>query len=250
MALLSHCKWFLRLINKMQTITSANVNYALTVILFTHCKANVCPLFWLVRRMSGLIISTSLHDSLSLRKPKTSNMKKQFYILVLLLFTHLIVNAQNTNPTDFTLYSVSDSSKFVLSENKGKYVVLHFLLKTECPYCMRLTMEYAINADSLPDVVQVFIKPDAKEELDKWTAKVPDKALAKFAIYHDPNAALAKKFKIKGGYDFHNESVNYPALIIIDPSGKEVFRYIGTSNSDRYSFAQLKAKMKELKAIK
>ena len=175
-------------------------------------------------------------------------MKKQFYILVLLLITQLMVNAQNTNPSDFTLYSVSDSSKFVLSANKGKYVVLHFLLKTECPYCMRHTMDYAINADSLPDVVQVFIKPDAKEELEKWTAKVPDKALEKFAIYHDPNAALAKKFKIKGGYDFHNETINFPALIILDTTGKEVFRYIGTSNSDRYSFAQLKAKMKELKA--
>ena len=195
-----------------------------------------------------LNFSFPLSNSLSLRKPKTSAMKKQFYILVLLLITQLMVNAQSTNPSDFTLYSVSDSSKFVLSENKGKYVVLHFLLKTECPYCMRHTMDYAINADSLPDVVQVFIKPDAKEELEKWTAKVPDKALEKFAIYHDPNAALAKKFKIKGGYDFHNETINFPALIILDTTGKEVFRYIGTSNSDRYSFAQLKTKMKELKA--
>ncbi len=175
-------------------------------------------------------------------------MIKQLFFTGLLLFAQMISLAQSTNPTDFTLYSASDSSKFVLSANKGKYVVLHFLLKTECPYCMRHTLDYAINADSLPDVVQVFIKPDAKEDLDKWTAKVPDKALEKFAIYHDPNAALAKKFKIKGGYDFHNETIYYPALIILDPAGKEVFRYIGTSNSDRYSFAQLQAKMKELKA--
>ena len=195
-----------------------------------------------------LNFSFLLHYYLSLPKPKTQTMIKQLFFTGLLLFAQMISLAQSTNPTDFTLYSASDSSKFVLSANKGKYVVLHFLLKTECPYCMRHTLDYAINADSLPDVVQVFIKPDAKEDLDKWTAKVPDKALEKFAIYHDPNAALAKKFKIKGGYDFHNETIYYPALIILDPAGKEVFRYIGTSNSDRYSFAQLQAKMKELKA--
>jgi peroxiredoxin Q/BCP len=33
----------------------------------------------------------------------------------------------------------------------------------------------------------------------------------------------------------------------LDPNGKEVFRYIGKNNRDRYSFEQLESKIKELK---
>ncbi len=168
--------------------------------------------------------------------------------MLILLIAGVNISAQTNNPNNFTLYSVSDSSKFTLSEAKGKYVVLHFLLKTECPYCLRHTSDYAANADSLPDVLQIFIKPDAKEDIKKWTDKVPDRILNKFPIYQDVNASLANQFKIKNGYFFHNEEVHYPALIILDTTGKEVFRYVGTSNADRYSFAQLKAKMKELKS--
>ena len=39
--------------------------------------------------------------------------------------------AQSQEPLDFTLASALDKSKFVLSENRDKIVVLHFLLKTE-----------------------------------------------------------------------------------------------------------------------
>ncbi len=165
--------------------------------------------------------------------------------LVLLLSSFLI--GKNTNPTDFTLYATTDSSKFVLSENKGKYVVLHFLLKTECPICIRHTNDYSNKANTLLDVVQVFVKPDALEEVKQWTNKIPDKTWAAFPIYRDPNATLAKAFKVKDGYYFHGEDMHYPALIILDPTGKEVFRYTGANNTDRYSFDQLVLKIRELR---
>ena len=59
--------------------------------------------------------------------------------LALLLFTTL---AQAQNVKDFSLTSVTDKSTFTLSKSKGKYIALHFLLKTECPYCIRHTSEY------------------------------------------------------------------------------------------------------------
>ena len=83
----------------------------------------------------------------------------------LFLFSTNIL-AQNVK--DFTLTSVTDNSTFTLSKSKGKFVAIHFLLKTECPYCIRHTSEYFEKASLLPNVIQVFIKPDSEDEIKEW----------------------------------------------------------------------------------
>jgi len=164
--------------------------------------------------------------------------------VIILLVSVPSIKAQN--PGNFELASVTDKSHFKLSNARGKYVALHFLLKTECPHCIRHTNEYLSKAGSLPNVLQVFIKPDTEKEIAAWAAKLPADELAKIPIYRDPDAQLAKKFNIPDGYAFHNQIVHYPALILLGPDGKEVFRYIGKNNSDRYSFDMLAAKILEL----
>jgi peroxiredoxin Q/BCP len=164
---------------------------------------------------------------------------------VLLIFG--LAASMNGQPADeFMLASVTDNSQFKSSDAKGKYVALHFLLKTECPICIRHTRDYFSKAERLPNVVQVFIKPDTEEETQAWTKNLPEDGLDMFPIYRDPDARLAKQFNIPDGYEFHNQVVHYPALILLDPEGKEVFRYVGESNRDRYSFEQLVGKMDEL----
>ena len=170
-------------------------------------------------------------------------MYKLSYVVFLLLST-AIVNGQN--PADFTLSSATDNSQFKLSEAQGKYVALHFLLKTDCPVCARHTQDYFSKAATLPDVVQVFIKPDSDKEIEDWSEKLSKEELTEFPIYRDPDATLASQFKVPDGYDFHNQIVHFPALILLDPNGKEVFRYIGKNNRDRYSFEQLESKIQEL----
>ena len=155
-----------------------------------------------------------------------------------------ILSAQKSN--DFTLKSANDSETFTLSSARGKYVALHFLLKTECPYCIRHTNDYAAKAASLPNVIQVFIKPDDEQDIKNWTSKLSSSTQEAFPIYQDINASLADRFNIPSGYAFHGQSVHYPALILLDKKGREVFRYVGKNNSDRFSFDQLKAKMSEL----
>lgn len=155
------------------------------------------------------------------------------------------VNAQN--PADFTLKSATDNNQFKLSGAKGKYVALHFLLKTECPFCIRHTQDYFTKAETLPGVIQVFIKPDSDKEIEDWSHNLPKDELTRFPIYRDPDATLAKRFNVPDGYEFHNQIVHYPALILIGPNGKEVFRYVGKNNRDRYSFEQLESKIQELK---
>lgn len=163
-----------------------------------------------------------------------------------MVFPILIASVKAQNPTDFELVSATDKSHFVLNAAKGKYVALHFLLKTECPYCIRHTNDYMNKASTLPNVIQVFIKPDTDEEIASWAKNLSLDEKDYLPIYRDPEAGLAKKFLIPDGYIFHNQVVHYPALILLGPDGKEVFRYIGKNNSDRYSFEQLTMKIHEL----
>jgi peroxiredoxin Q/BCP len=162
----------------------------------------------------------------------------------LLLFS---INIQAQNPEDFTLTSVTDISTFNLNKSKGKFVVLHFLLKTECPYCIRHTSEYFEKSSSLPNVIQVFIKPDNEKEIKEWASKL--KSTNALPIYQDLDATLADQFNIPNGYQFHGQVVHYPALVILNKNGDEIFRYVGKNNSDRFSFDQLKVKIEALNSL-
>lgn len=171
-------------------------------------------------------------------------MKKLLFLIVFTVIGNLL-SAQGT--ADFTLMSATNDNQFILSKAKGKFVALHFLLKTECPYCIRHTQDYLDKAPKLPDVIQVFVKPDTDEEIKEWATNLPSGETSEIPIYRDPEAKLAGQFKIPHGYQFHGQVVHYPALILLDPDGKEVFRYIGKDNSDRFPFEKLEAKIAELK---
>lgn len=173
-------------------------------------------------------------------------MKKLFIYSLTVICLMLATKGFSQNPENFELKSATNNNKFILNEHKGKYVVLHFLLKTECPFCLRYTNEYFKNIDSLKNVVHVFIKPDEAYEIKSWAEGLPKDILNKVPIYRDLNAQLAKKFNVKFGYHFHEQIIHYPTLIIINPNGIEVFRYTGKNNSDRYSFSKLANKIQEL----
>lgn len=161
------------------------------------------------------------------------------------LFSSLGLHAA---PSDFTVESPVDGKTFKLSDAKGKYVALHFLLKTECPFCLKHTRDYAKKSAAASDVIQVFLKPDSAEEIKAWAAKAnAGDDFPNIAVYRDADAKLAEQFGIPDGYQFHGQTVHYPALVLLDPAGKEVFRYVGKNNTDRYSYEQFAAKLAELK---
>lgn len=152
-------------------------------------------------------------------------------------------------PADWSVQTADGSSTFALKDARGKFVALHFLLKTECPICLRHTRDYAAKAANLPDVQQVFLKPDAEPEVTKFSEKLKaSTGIVAPPIYRDNNAQLAKAYQVPDGYKFHGETVHYPALILLNPDGKEVFRYVGKNNSDRFPFEQLQEKMRSLQA--
>lgn len=158
----------------------------------------------------------------------------------------LAASLSATPPDDFTVKSATDDSTFSLKDARGKFVAVHLLLKTECPLCLKHTRNYIAKASTLPNVVQVFLKPDTDDEIKAWAAKIPADELAKYPIYRDPDAKLAEEFGIPDGYEFHGQVVHYPATVVIGPDGKEVFRYVGKSNRDRLAFEKLAEKVGEL----
>jgi len=169
-------------------------------------------------------------------------MCNRLLILLLCLSTSLMAQM----PSNINLQSATDNRTFNLSKEEGKFVALHFLLKTECPYCIRHTQDYFKKAGTLKNVLQVFIKPDTELEIRAWSGKLAAEDLNNFPIYRDPDAKLAKQLGIPDGYKFHNQIVHYPATILIGPDGKEVYRYVGKNNADRLSFDQLVLKVNEL----
>src|SRR5688572_904672 len=173
-------------------------------------------------------------------------------LLTLAAFAAVTISSSTLSPAatpaDFVVESPTDGKVFKLSEAKGKFVALHFLLKTECPFCLKHTRDYIVKSAATPDVVHVFLKPDAVGEIKAWAAKANrGDDTPNVPIYRDTDAKLADQLGIPAGYQFHGQSVHYPALVLLDPMGKEVFRYVGKSNADRFSYEQFAAKLAELK---
>jgi peroxiredoxin Q/BCP len=146
-------------------------------------------------------------------------------------------------PADFTVTS-PDGKTFRLSDARGRLAALHFLLKTECPYCVQQVQEYWQRAAGVAGVVHVFLKPDADDDIRAFSDKLdlPDGAPT---IYRDADAKLAGDYGIAGRYEFHGQNMHYPALILLDAGGRELFRYVGKSNRDRLSFDDFAARVAE-----
>lgn len=162
---------------------------------------------------------------------------------VLVVVSAVAVDPAAAAPSEFELRA--GEKAFRLSEARGRYVALHFLLKTECPLCVKHVKEYDRRADEAAGVVHVFVKPDSEEEIRAFAARIEREGVTA-TIFRDPDARLAGEFEIPDGYAFHGETVRYPALVLLGPDGREAFRHVGKDNTDRMSFDRFADKLAEL----
>jgi peroxiredoxin len=142
----------------------------------------------------------------------------------------------------YSLYEAGGTDTFTLDSLKGEWVALHFLLAVDCPYCTLHTQSFALQASTVPEARQVFIKPGNHDEVSAWAEQLAEEfaALDQEAplIHRDPHAALARLLHIPHGYQYLDETMHHPALIIWNPDGEEVFRHIGDDTGDRIRFDQ------------
>lgn len=163
------------------------------------------------------------------------------------LFLVIMAVSAEANPPDFKVTAATSAETFTLTSAKGKFVVIHFLLMTECPVCLRHTADHLATTAKLPDTIQIFLKPDTDAEIRNWAENLKGPEAALLPIYRDPGAKLAGKFNIPDGYKFHGQTVHFPATVLLGPDGSELFRYVGKNNSDRLSPAALEARIKEFR---
>lgn len=180
-------------------------------------------------------------------KPRTFVFALSMMMLAAFLTAAPVFASEKEDPVDnFKLEAINSDEVFELKKDKHPYVALHFLLKTECPLCLMYTQTYFQNAKEFPNVKHLFIKPDSADEIKAWAKKLDVEGEKQPTIFHDPNAKLAKQYKIPDGYQFHGEEVHYPALILLNQEGEEVFRYVGEGTRDRFTFDKFKKKMEEM----
>jgi peroxiredoxin Q/BCP len=177
----------------------------------------------------------------------TMNKLLKLKTLAVVVVTLLSTPTSQANTNDFTLHSATDSKTFKLADAKGKFVALHFLLKTECPFCLRHTRTYAEKSAGDQRVVHIFLKPDTDAEIKQWAGKIGGES-AGLTVYRDPDAQLAQAYGIPDGYKFHGQTVHFPALVLLDVHGKEVYRYVGKNNTDRLAYEKFSEKLQELTA--
>lgn len=182
-------------------------------------------------------------------------MKHQIRALSMLFFAVCapLALAQSPMPEDTrtsanqapVAFRVGDPGRQFDSESvRGRFLAIHFLLPTDCPYCVREIREYVERAPTLAGVRHIYVNAHTPEGFAEWIKTVP--GAESLPIYRDENAQLSMKFNIPGGYNFHNAVMNYPALVLLDPRGREVFRHVGKKNTERLPFAAFAAKVAEL----
>lgn len=155
-----------------------------------------------------------------------------------------LASSQADGGVNFTVRDVFEEETFVLSEARGNYVSIHFLLETNCPNCARHVENYLRDASSFPLTKQIFLKGGEPPEIVEWMngLDVTLPPISKLLIYRDPDAKVAESFAVpvKSGH------VKYPAFILIDREGREIFRYVGISKWDYYPLESFRDRMDEL----
>lgn len=174
----------------------------------------------------------------------------KLYTAALIAVAAIPAWSAHADTADFTLKEAGGEKTFQLSQAKGRYVALHFLLKTDCPNCLKYVRSYMQSGEAAEEVEHVFVKPDSEDAIIAWAAPLKDAGGKTPVIYRDPDAQLAEALRVPNGYEFHGETVHFPALIVFGPDGMEVFRYTGKDTMDRYPVDAFVKKLSELRRLR
>lgn len=140
-----------------------------------------------------------------------------------------------------------------LRDLQGGWIALHFLLPVECSYCLMHTLDYALKADTVPEVRHVFVKPNDAKSARKWQDTLmaaPDASDAPSVpplIVRDEAGRVARGLLLRHGYKYRGATMNYPAFVLLDPEGEEVFRHVGEQTMDRFGFEQFAGLMERFR---
>jgi len=181
-------------------------------------------------------------------RKRTSSSRWAAYLAAAWLALAHVSGASQTDFAEYPLHEVGGDRTVTLDALRGQWVALHFLLRVDCAYCLLHVKSYALQSETRPEVRHLFIKPGTEEAIVRWAEGFEGEdapGLPEFQrppIYRDPRAALASRLGIRHGYEYRDDRrMHFPALILLNPDGDEVFRHTGENTADRFRFDQFAA---------
>lgn len=154
----------------------------------------------------------------------------------------MAASAAQPEANPHTLAAATDGHAFSITDGRGHYLALHFLTRTANPTCATFVREYLARAATLAGTNHIFITPDEPAEVKAWSSQFNAGASA---IFIDKDGALARDLHVPGGLTIGSLTSNFPATIVFDPEGKELFRHIGKAYDDHLQFAAFSDRLAE-----
>ncbi|MCA9450342.1 MAG: redoxin domain-containing protein, partial [Candidatus Omnitrophica bacterium] len=162
------------------------------------------------------------------------------FSLVLLGVIGISYAAQAGFVPDFIAQQCGGSEiKFKLTDHRGSWVVLNFLLPGDNPTGRDLYSDYEQRLDELiygHNIKPVFFKPGEKSEIANWWESLDSNRIP---VLQDPNGKLSRALKIPYGLKSGDQITLYPTTLLLDPEGNEVFRKVGKSIEERIGVEEL-----------
>jgi YHS domain-containing protein len=153
--------------------------------------------------------------------------------------------AKEIQPADHAVdFTVGDSAqRFRSRDALGRYLAIHWLPPGACESCARRVGEFAKSIPTLAGVRHVFVRSMGSAEFDAFLGEIPDAAALQI---HRDDGTLASLLKLGSAAESGSREASSPALVLLDPQGREVHRWIGRSVEEGPSFASLAAKLGQL----
>ena len=141
-------------------------------------------------------------------------------------------------PPDFSLQSIEDS-KVVLSELRGRGVMLIFYRGYWCPFCIgHLEDIQSILPELDKKGIQVIaISPDSIDGLKTMANRLDNP----YWFLSDPKLEVIERYGIR-----KDEKLPHPAVVLIDKKGLVQWFYVGENFKQRPSASQLRTVIEHL----
>ncbi len=151
--------------------------------------------------------------------------------------------ASAVNPVDFSLPPALGGPPFVLSHQRGRVVILHWLLNGDVTADRNEVRDYGALQTQMPDVMHIYLKGDAGDAAYAWANRLS--AVAGRRVYRDAGFALAKQYGLKDDFHYRGSPSVRPTIIALDTAGDEMFRFVGRDADDRLSVKEFRLRLSD-----
>lgn len=159
--------------------------------------------------------------------------------LAISLLTSTPVLAQSAPPSQAQpKFVVGEGNKvFDAASAHGSYLFVHVLSGAASESNAKYLAEITAGIPTLAGAKHVFVQNASAEDYASTVAAAPTSTAP--LVYRDAAGALASALSLTATYTSHGNAVPAPAVILFDTDGKEIYRRVSTSDTDRATFASL-----------